>query len=100
VILLLTVLGASLNRNSAIAGYISLLDRIVAGRRIERVIEARAAAVGVDYETMEKEYLGKVSRRRMLSAQDIADMVLFLCSPAGRNISGQSLSVCGNVETL
>jgi hypothetical protein len=26
--------------------------------------------------------------------------VLFLCSPAGRNISGQSLSVCGNVETL
>jgi hypothetical protein len=30
----------------------------------------------------------------------VANMVLFLCSPAGRNISGQSLSVCGNVETL
>jgi NAD(P)-dependent dehydrogenase (short-subunit alcohol dehydrogenase family) len=28
------------------------------------------------------------------------DDVLFLCSPAGRNISGQSLGVCGNVESL
>mgnify|MGYP002015551415 CR=1 FL=1 len=26
--------------------------------------------------------------------------ILFLCSPAGAAISGQSLSVCGNVETL
>jgi len=27
-------------------------------------------------------------------------MALFLCSPAGGNISGQALSICGNVETL
>jgi len=25
---------------------------------------------------------------------------LFLCSAAGRNITGQPISVCGNVETL
>jgi NAD(P)-dependent dehydrogenase (short-subunit alcohol dehydrogenase family) len=78
----------------------AILPGVVAGPRIERVIQARAEAIGVNYETMEKEYLGKVSLRRMVSAQDVADMVLFLCSPAGRNISGQSLSVCGNVETL
>jgi hypothetical protein len=36
----------------------------------------------------------------MVSAGDIANMALFLCSPAGANISGQPLSVCGNVEML
>jgi enoyl-[acyl-carrier-protein] reductase (NADH) len=36
----------------------------------------------------------------MVSAEDVAAMVVFLCSPLGRNISGQSISVDGNVETL
>ena len=54
----------------------------------------------VDYATMEKDYLSKVSLRRMVSPQDVADMVLFLCTPAGGNISGQALSVCGNVEAI
>ena len=49
---------------------------------------------------MEKEYLAKASLRRMVTADDVAAMVLFLASPAGRNVSGQSLSVCANVETL
>jgi NAD(P)-dependent dehydrogenase (short-subunit alcohol dehydrogenase family) len=78
----------------------AILPGIVAGPRMTRVIQARADAAQVDYATMESEFLGKVSLRRMVTAQDVADMVLFLCSPAGRNISGQSLSVCGNVETL
>lgn len=78
----------------------ALLPGIVAGPRIERVISARAEAIGVGYEEMEHQYLDKVSLRRMVSAQDIANMALFLCSPAGANISGQPLSICGNVETL
>ncbi len=78
----------------------AILPGIVAGPRIERVIGDRAAALGITYEEMEKQYLDKVSLRRMVAAQDIASMALFLCSPAGRNISGQPLSVCGNVETL
>ena len=49
---------------------------------------------------MRARLLSKVSLRRMVSAQDIANQILFLCSPAGAAISGQSLSVCGNVETL
>lgn len=78
----------------------AILPGIVEGPRIERVIAARAQALGIGYQEMEKEYLNKVSLRRMVSAQDVANMALFLCSPAGRNISGQALSVCGNVETL
>ena len=78
----------------------AVLPGIVAGPRIEKVIGARADQVGVSYAEMEKEYLAKTSLRRMVSADDVAAMVLFLASPAGRNVSGQSLSVCANVETL
>ena len=39
-------------------------------------------------------------KRRMVTAQDVAAMVLFLVSPLGRNVSGQSIGVDGNVETL
>jgi NAD(P)-dependent dehydrogenase (short-subunit alcohol dehydrogenase family) len=78
----------------------AVLPGVVEGPRITRVIEARAEQLGLSYAEMEQRYLDKVSLRRMVSADDIAAMVLFLCSPAGRNVSGQALSVCGNVETL
>lgn len=78
----------------------AVLPGIVEGPRIDRVIAARANQVGVTFEEMTQRYLEKVSLRRMVSMQDIASMVVFLCSPAGHNISGQALSVCGNVETL
>jgi NAD(P)-dependent dehydrogenase (short-subunit alcohol dehydrogenase family) len=78
----------------------AILPGIVQGPRIEGVIRARAEQLGLGYAEMEKQYLEKVSLRRMVTAQDVAAMVLFVCSPAGRNISGQSLGVCGNVETL
>ena len=78
----------------------AILPGVVEGPRIERVISDRAKALGVSYEEMEQSTLNRVSLRRMVVAQDVANMALFLCSPLGRNISGQSLSVCGNVETL
>jgi NAD(P)-dependent dehydrogenase (short-subunit alcohol dehydrogenase family) len=36
----------------------------------------------------------------MVTEDDIAAMTLFLCSPAARNITGQAISVDGNVEYL
>jgi NAD(P)-dependent dehydrogenase (short-subunit alcohol dehydrogenase family) len=78
----------------------AVLPGVVEGERMRRVITARADAQGVSYGEMERQYLGQVSLRRMVTADDVAAMVLFLCSPAGRNISGQSLGVCGNVESL
>jgi NAD(P)-dependent dehydrogenase (short-subunit alcohol dehydrogenase family) len=78
----------------------AILPGVVKGPRIENVIRSRAQQVGVSYAEMEKQYLEKVSLRRMVSAEDVAHMVLFLVSPLGRNVSGQSLGVCGNVETL
>jgi NAD(P)-dependent dehydrogenase (short-subunit alcohol dehydrogenase family) len=78
----------------------ALLPGIVEGERMRSVIAARAVAQNVSYDEMETQYLGQVSLRRMVTHADLASMVVFLCSPAGRNISGQSLGVCGNVEVL
>jgi NAD(P)-dependent dehydrogenase (short-subunit alcohol dehydrogenase family) len=78
----------------------AVLPGIVEGPRMFKVIEDRAKQVGVSYKEMEKEYLSRVSLRRMVTPHDVAAMVLFLLSPMGENISGQSLSVDGNVETL
>jgi NAD(P)-dependent dehydrogenase (short-subunit alcohol dehydrogenase family) len=78
----------------------TILPGLVQGERITRVLAARAQAQGLEYEEMERQYLDRVSLRRMVSPADVAAMVSFLCSPAGRNISGQSLGVCGNIEVL
>ena len=78
----------------------AILPGIVEGPRITGVIQARADQYGVSYAEMEKTYLDRVSMRRMVTAQDVAAAALYLSSPAGRNISGQSLGVDANVETL
>ncbi|MGE5669647.1 MAG: SDR family oxidoreductase [Betaproteobacteria bacterium] len=78
----------------------AILPGIVEGERIDRVIDARARTLGVSFEAMRDEYLRKVSLRRMVTADDVAAMALFLCSPAARNVTGQAISVDGNVEYL
>lgn len=78
----------------------AILPGIVAGERQERVIAAKAASYGIGHEAMRQRLLAKVSLRSMVTAQDIANQIIFICSPAGAAISGQSLSVCGNVEHL
>jgi NAD(P)-dependent dehydrogenase (short-subunit alcohol dehydrogenase family) len=78
----------------------ALLPGIVEGPRMTGVISARARQLDVSYEEMEKTYLDRVSLRRMVTAQDVAATALFLVSEAGRNVSGQSIGVDGNVETL
>lgn len=78
----------------------AILPGIVRGKRIEAVIAARAKSLGVDYAEVEAQYLSNISLRRMVGPEDVAQTIAFLCSPAGRNISGQSISVCGNVEAL
>jgi NAD(P)-dependent dehydrogenase (short-subunit alcohol dehydrogenase family) len=78
----------------------AILPGIVKGPRMDRVIEARAKQVGVSHAEMEKRYLERVSLRRMVTPEDIAESVMFLLSRAGANISGQSLGVDANVEGL
>ncbi len=78
----------------------AILPGIVKGPRIERVIAARAQQLGQSYAETEEQNLQKVALRRMVAPEDIAAMCLFLSSPGGANITGQSLSVCAGVEAL
>ena len=78
----------------------ALLPGIVEGPRIETVISERARTPGVAYGEMEQKYINKASLRRMVAAQEGANQAVFLCSSAGMNISGQSISLCGNIEKL
>jgi NAD(P)-dependent dehydrogenase (short-subunit alcohol dehydrogenase family) len=78
----------------------AIMPGVVEGDRIARVVAAKAKALAISNEDYEERLLSHVSLRRMVSPQDIANMILFIASEAGKNISGQSLSVCGNIETL
>jgi NAD(P)-dependent dehydrogenase (short-subunit alcohol dehydrogenase family) len=74
----------------------ALLPGAVEGERVHQVIKARAAARGVSFDEAMAQFVAPISLRRMVSAQEIADMALFLATPAGRSISGQAISVCGD----
>lgn len=78
----------------------AILPGFTRGPRIERVFADRAAAAGLSAKEIETDYVKQISLRRMVEPDDVAAMALFLCSPAGANISGQAISVCGNVENI
>ncbi|KZY40322.1 3-oxoacyl-[acyl-carrier-protein] reductase [Roseovarius sp. HI0049] len=78
----------------------AILPGIIEGPRMENVIADRAAQKGVSHEDMKAEYISRISLRRMTPPDDVADIVAFLISDAGRNLSGQSFPVDGNLETL
>jgi NAD(P)-dependent dehydrogenase (short-subunit alcohol dehydrogenase family) len=73
---------------------------VVAGERVERVIDAKAKGLGISNDEMRKRLLASVSLGVMVTAQDVANTALFLATDAGKHISGQSLSVCGGVRYL
>jgi len=74
----------------------AVLPGIVEGPRMDGVISARAKLEGIEEKAMREEYLKSISLGRMVTADDIALMCLFLCSPAARNVTGQAISVDGN----
>jgi NAD(P)-dependent dehydrogenase (short-subunit alcohol dehydrogenase family) len=72
----------------------------VNGPRIENVINADAKERGVSSDEIRKLYQSQSSMRLFVDPEDIAAMALFLCSPAGAKISGQSIAVDGHTENL
>mgnify|MGYP006277247641 FL=1 len=78
----------------------AVLPGAVDGPRIRRVIEAKAKSVGVPVEEMTKKYVAQSSMARMVTAEDIANQIVFLCSDAGQNISGQPISVDADTQYI
>jgi len=74
----------------------ALQPGVVESERVERVIGARAKALGISNNASREQLLSTISLRRMVKAEDIANMALFLTTTSGQNISGQALSVCGD----
>jgi NAD(P)-dependent dehydrogenase (short-subunit alcohol dehydrogenase family) len=72
----------------------------VAGERIERVFAGKAALRKVHPSVIRDEMVGKASLRRLIEAEDIANAIVFLASPAGANISGDALPVDGDTQAL
>lgn len=72
----------------------------VDGPRMDRVVAMEAAARSVDESVVRQNHVSNTSMKTWVSADDIANSVLFLSSPVGHKISGQTLSIDGNTETL
>src|SRR5271169_5912204 len=53
---------------------------LVEGDRIERVIAAKAKALGVSFDDYKQQLLSKVSLRRTVSPADVANLALFLAT--------------------
>jgi NAD(P)-dependent dehydrogenase (short-subunit alcohol dehydrogenase family) len=73
---------------------------IVEGERVERIIAAKAGALGVSADEVLEKMVEGVSLKTTVTAQDVANTALFLASDAGKHISGQAISVCGGVRYL
>ena len=72
----------------------------VDGERIERVIAAESSARGVEPGEVREAFLRQVSMRTFVTRNDVADLVLFVCSDAAAKVSGQALAVDGHTESL
>lgn len=78
----------------------AILPGIVTGERNRQVFGARAKAKGISYEEMARQAVERVSLRSMQDPEEIADLVLFLCSYRGRSITGDAIEICGGTESI
>ncbi|MER9470709.1 SDR family oxidoreductase [Mesorhizobium sp. M0482] len=67
----------------------------VDSRRLERVHQMAAQSRGLPIEQIRQAALDQTSMRRLVSVHEIASMIVYLCSPQGRIISGQSIAIDG-----
>jgi NAD(P)-dependent dehydrogenase (short-subunit alcohol dehydrogenase family) len=65
----------------------------VEGDRIERVIRARAEAMGVPYEQIRKGFTSTAALQRMVTEQEVARVALFLVDELSAGMTGQTLNV-------
>ena len=72
----------------------------IEGARMDRVIASEAAATGASEEEVRQAYVRNTSMRCFIDAEDIANMAVFLCTPAGAKVSGQAIAVDGHTESL
>jgi NAD(P)-dependent dehydrogenase (short-subunit alcohol dehydrogenase family) len=78
----------------------AILPGAVDGPRIRAVIAAKAKALGKPVEDVTRAYTDQAALGRMVTARDIANMVLFAASDLAGNVTGQELVVDGHTQAL
>jgi len=78
----------------------AILPGIVDGERIDRVIDAKAKAMDISFDEMREKLVSGVAMRTSVSPYDIANMALFLSSDLAQKVSGQVISVDGDVLSI
>jgi NAD(P)-dependent dehydrogenase (short-subunit alcohol dehydrogenase family) len=72
----------------------------VEGERLERVIRMESEEKGMTCEQLREAWVRGCSLRTFVTPDDVAAMILFLCSEQGRRISGQAIGVDGHTEFI
>ena len=78
----------------------AILPGAVEGERMDNVLKEKARMLNLDMASVRNNETQNVSMKRMIEPEEVAELIIFLCSNNGRSISGQSLGVCGNIETM
>ena len=76
----------------------AILPGAINNVRMKKIVSDKAAALGQPLEAVTQEFLKYISMRTMVEPAEIADMVLFLASDGARKVTGELISVSGNVE--
>jgi len=76
----------------------AILPGGIESERMSGIFQRMADARGVDVMQAREEALRFVSMRSLVTASEIADMVLFLSSDQARHVTGQLIAVDGNSE--
>ena len=78
----------------------AILPGLVAGDRQRNVLSAKAQRLGKSFDEVEQDAFSYTSIKDYVTAQDIADQIIYLASPSGRRISGQAIAVDGDTKML
>ncbi len=57
--------------------------------------KAGASQTNMTYEQFREKALRRVPLQKIIQSREVADLVYFLFSPAGNNVTGQSINICG-----
>ena len=78
----------------------AILPGLVKGERQKNVLMAKAQRLGKSFAEIEKEAFSFTSIKSYVTAEDIANQIMFLASPLGARISGQSIAIDGDTKML
>jgi NAD(P)-dependent dehydrogenase (short-subunit alcohol dehydrogenase family) len=76
----------------------AILPGMIDNARMQGIVAAKARETGRPPDAIEADYLRFISLRAKTQPADLAAMVLFLASEAGRLVTGELIAVSGNLE--